>query len=169
MKNGVSTQDLVVLVNQMQLPMEEIETRTGLTRQGIWKRLKKAGVHIPRKAPGGSILKVAIRPCAFCGAPVKRYKRRMIQHNQINAFCNESCYFASLEQHAYEEWRQGTNLARAIVANHFPLERGQIVHHKDGNQRNNDLSNLMVFANQAAHVAFHRGRKIAPLFDGSAK
>lgn len=167
MKNGVTTQDLVVLVNQIQLPMDEIETRTGLTRQGIWKRLKRAGVLVPRRAPGGAPSKVTIRACAFCGASVKRYKKRMIRQNQLNVFCNESCYVASLEQHPYEEWRQGTNLARAIVANHFPLERGQIVHHKDGDQRNNDLSNLMVFATQAQHMAFHRGRKIIPLFDGA--
>lgn len=36
-----------------------------------------------------------------------------------------------------------------------PLLKREVVHHRDGNPRNNDPSNLQVFATNADHIAFH--------------
>ena len=36
-----------------------------------------------------------------------------------------------------------------------PLLPGEVVHHIDGNKRNNDPSNLMVFASQSEHARYH--------------
>ncbi len=36
-----------------------------------------------------------------------------------------------------------------------PLRSGEVVHHKDGNKRNNDPSNLVVFASAAEHARYH--------------
>ena len=36
-----------------------------------------------------------------------------------------------------------------------PLRLGEVVHHIDGNKRNNAFENLMVFASQSAHAAWH--------------
>ena len=36
-----------------------------------------------------------------------------------------------------------------------PLEKGEIVHHIDGNCRNNDPENLMVLPSQAEHCRIH--------------
>lgn len=36
-----------------------------------------------------------------------------------------------------------------------PLLPGEVVHHIDGNKRNNDPSNLMVFASQSEHAKWH--------------
>jgi hypothetical protein len=85
----------------------------------------------------------------------------------MKAYCNMQCYADSLAQHPYVPWRQGCRRARAIVAQYYGLHPDQIVHHKDGDNRNNDLSNLMVFASNADHVAHHRGRTVAVLFDGA--
>lgn len=163
----VSTQDLVVLVNKEKLSLEEVEARTGMSRQGIWKRLKRAGVLVPRRANGGAPSKVVKFSCGFCGEPVQRYRKRAMTTDQMKAFCNMECYSASLAQHPYEAWRQGCRLARVVVSQHFPLQHEHIVHHKDGDNRNNDLSNLMVFACNADHMAHHRGRKVIALFDGA--
>lgn len=39
------------------------------------------------------------------------------------------------------------------------LKKGEVVHHIDGNKRNNDPKNLMVFANQAEHARWHKEHK----------
>lgn len=36
------------------------------------------------------------------------------------------------------------------------LRKGEVVHHMDGNKRNNNPSNLKVFANQAEHARWHK-------------
>lgn len=35
------------------------------------------------------------------------------------------------------------------------LKPGEVVHHIDGNRRNNNPNNLMVFSSQKEHAAFH--------------
>lgn len=40
-----------------------------------------------------------------------------------------------------------------------PLKKGEVVHHIDGNKRNNDPSNLMVFKTQADHARWHATHK----------
>jgi len=40
-----------------------------------------------------------------------------------------------------------------------PLRRGEVVHHIDGNRRNNHPDNLHVFASQAEHAAHHAAER----------
>ena len=47
------------------------------------------------------------------------------------------------------------------------LKEGECVHHKDENKQNNDPDNLMVFVNNSAHVAYHRGGELILLEDGT--
>ena len=142
------------------MKINKIAEIAGITRQGVWKRLKKLGLHVGRHGTGTTT-------CAFCGAEIKRFKSRM---SRVAAgYCNQECYFASRENPDYVPWRQGQRLARAIVAQHIRLTHEMVIHHKNGNNKNNDLSNLAVYANQADHMKHHHGKNSArPIWDGSA-
>lgn len=47
------------------------------------------------------------------------------------------------------------------------LKSKEIVHHIDGNKKNNSLDNLMVFNSRAAHISYHNGGKLIDLRDGT--
>lgn len=45
------------------------------------------------------------------------------------------------------------------------LRPGEVVHHIDGNKRNNNPNNLMVFKNQAEHAKWHKNMKEVMPYD----
>ena len=57
---------------------------------------------------------------------------------------------------SYEKF-YGQHLHRLVVESVIgrPLKAGEVVHHIDGDKRNNNPENLMVFASQAEHAAWH--------------
>ena len=157
MRKRVLTQDLVVLYTVKHLTMEEIGRLVGMTRQGVMKRLHKAGI---TRQDGESVMCV----CAYCGK--ETIKLRSYVRGTAQSYCCAEHYYASRENPDYHQWRQGGRLARAIVAQHYLLTRDEVVHHIDGNQRHNDLNNLEVYASQADHLAVHHGRQIEPVWSG---
>lgn len=158
-RKRVSTQHLVVLYTEKHLTMEEIGRIVGMSRQGVMKRLHAVGV----TREDGTRVK---RPCAYCGVVVDRPRSQA--RPRLSAYCSPEHYYASLENPEFQQWRHGGRLARAIVSQHYPLQRDHVVHHIDGNQRNNDLANLQVYASQADHMAVHRGRHVDSVWDGAS-
>jgi len=61
--------------------------------------------------------------------------------------CGTNTYPKYLGRHLHRIVAEST-LGRA-------LKPGEVVHHIDGNKHNNDSENLMVFASQAEHAAWH--------------
>ena len=157
MRNPVNTLDLVVLYTEKHLTVREIGLLVGMTGQGVNKRLRIAGITREQ----GERVK---RPCAFCGIIVSQPRSR--SHN-AKAFCSPDHYYAFRENPSFMEWRQGSRLARVIVGQHYALSPDEVVHHKDSNQRHNDLANLVVYASQADHMAMHHGKRIEPVWDGA--
>ncbi len=156
-RNPLTIEEIVRLYTVEHLTCAQIGERYGRTRQAVAKRLKQAGV------PSALGERVDVR-CSHCGSALSVHRKRW--HRQMAHFCNSHCHYASLEK-GFRPWSQGSQHARAAVARYFKLEQGNIVHHEDRNQRNNEISNLRVFVDQSAHMAYHRGRKIKPLWDGS--
>ena len=56
---------------------------------------------------------------------------------------------------------------RLVLAEHIgrPLERTEVVHHRDGNRSNNRLGNLMLFGDRASHTAFEYLAKTGQLLE----
>lgn len=162
-KSTLKPQDIVVLATNQHLSPSQIAKLAGVSRQQVWKTLKKAGVST-HKGPGG-LTWVECR-CNFCG---KTFEIRRCRWRQsIEHFCSNECYYASRENPNYYQWRHGTRLARVVIAQYFPIQPDHVVHHIDGDDRNNDRSNLMVFANHSDHLKYHHGENhVVPLWDGS--
>lgn len=151
-------QDVVYHYTVNHLTYEEIGKLYGVTRQAVYKVIKKQGITTQQ----GEHVDCE---CAYCGKSFTKTRKRW--KSTMYHYCSENCYFASRENPAYLPWRQGLRLARAIVGQHFQLQPGHVVHHVDGNNHNNNLSNLWVFASNAEHTAFHHGkRRVDPLWKG---
>lgn len=140
-------------------PMVDLAKRYGITRQGIYKVLKSAGVDTTKR-------KIPVS-CTTCGNPVDRTKARI--RRQLHHFCDQVCYNIFLEVGNGSlslPNRHGTRIARLVVSRFFSLQEGHIVHHEDRNQLNNKPNNLKVFANQGDHIRYHRGFDVKPLWEG---
>ena len=97
-------------------------------------------------------------PCACgCGVNVTRQQRK---------FASVACYYRTVCRTEFISCRQGQRQARKIASGLFALEPAHVVHHVDGNEANNELSNLWVFASHADHMSHHRGGPGAPIWRG---
>lgn len=155
MRIDINTDYLVKLYIVDHLTLREIGKRLKISHSGVAKRLKLAGI---TSEQGEWVNK----ECDFCG---KEYK--ITRARQGNKYCSRVCYSTAITSPQSHIWRHGQRLARLIVRQHFDLHDGHVVHHIDGDDRNNDRSNLAVYASQAEHISAHRGGKVKPLWAGA--
>jgi hypothetical protein len=138
--------------------MVDLAERYGVTRQGIYKVLKKAGVDTSKK--GGIEI-----PCTTCGEIVVKPRCQVRVRN--NLFCSSRCYYEFVNRDGkYTYSRQGQRLGRKVVSRYHLLSPDEIVHHEDKNCKNNTLANLKVFAGQSDHIRYHRGFDVVPVWSG---
>jgi hypothetical protein len=159
---GKDKVDIVRAYESELISMIDLAERYGITRQGIYKILKHAGIDTTKR-------KLPVT-CTACGQEVMAHKARIRRQKWI--FCNHECYAAWLQAgngFPYIQNRNGQLIARSVVSKYFVLREGHVVHHENRNNLDNRLENLRVFANQGDHIRYHRGFDSTPIWDGSAQ
>lgn len=158
MKSRVQTQYIVDLYTKDHLTMQEIGDKIGMTRQGIYKRLKTMGV----KAKQSTLISLS---CPTCNRPFVVNRARY--HQAKRHFCSQDCYNQYYTSPNSIINRNGQRIARILVRQYYNVQTGHIVHHVDGNDKNNSIDNLWLFTNQSDHMKHHRGGDSKPLWKGS--
>ena len=160
----LTDQELVDIVDgytNKLLSMITLAAQYGITRQGVFKVLQRAGIDTSRAVAWLTV------SCTCCGKAF--LKRRCQIRKQKHVFCCEKCYYAWLQHgngNPLVVHRQGLRIARDVVSKYHTLLPGELVHHEDRNQNNNHISNLIVFTGQGDHIRYHRGFIVPVLFDG---
>ncbi len=131
--------------------MQEIANLLHVSRNAVFKILKSHGVDTSKRT-----IEVS---CTTCGNAIFRNRKRV--RLQRNHFCSQDCYtsFLNAGKSGYDEYRNSGRIAHAVVSKYFKLLPGHIVHHKDSNRYNNQIDNLMVFANQGDHIRYHHNQQ----------
>lgn len=161
----LTDQEKVDVMNQYQnelVPMIDLAVQYGISRQGIYKILKKAGVETSKALAGNITVS-----CSACGNQTVKKRKYFKKHK--HHFCDKECYFSWLKHgngNPYIQWRHGNRIARAIVGEHIALRPTDVVHHEDRSNYNNSLDNLRVFACNGDHISYHRGGLVPILWDG---
>lgn len=158
-QNTTKTQDIVVMYRDRHLTLRQIGAMIGMTAPGVAKRLKAAGV----TANDGEWVRDV---CCECGKEIQvtRCKwRKSARH-----YCSEACYYKARSNQDYKPNRYGQMVARKKVSLFITLIPGYVVHHKDGDEANNEYSNLAVYASNADHIRVHHGlHPVEPIWDGA--
>lgn len=96
------------------------------------------------------------RACEQCAAPFT--VRPCDARKGGGRFCSDRCRRINFASNAVNYEKAGKRAVHRLVAAKMlgrPLRRGEVVHHVDGNIRNNDPSNLRVYESQAEHMREH--------------
>ena len=97
------------------------------------------------------------RACMYSERTGKRYKDREI-HEQVHRDGYVYLYGYPLRNYKGQKNTAGVPKHRYVMEQHLGrfLEPHEIVHHIDGNPLNNDIANLQLLDDQAAHNQFHK-------------
>ena len=162
LKYFVLDEGAVRLFNEEHFSLQMIGDLYGVSRTAVRNYLNRRGVSTAK----GRVYRVT---CLYCGAE-KIVSRKVYRDNKRH-YCSRACYFSHIKVEGSKRSRSGMRRARTIVNAVFPLQEYNVVHHEDGDDRNNALYNLRVFKDQGDHNRYHRlqeGRP-EPIFDGSVR
>ncbi len=130
------------------MSLEQIGRFFEVSRTAVKKFLNKYGVNTSK----GQFFII----CDNCG--VKSFRPRCQIRGKIHKFCSDKCYYEFINNPEYLQNRHGQRIGRKRVEEKFGYIPEFVLHHKDGNDLNNELSNLVVFKNHSDHMKFHRFR-----------
>ena len=157
--NPADYQNIVQMYTKDLIPIIEIAPLWHVTRQLIYRVLKKCGVDTSKSRR----IEVKCHCCekTFLKKPCQVRRRKY-------HYCSSDCYLDCIKAkgQGYIQNRHGQRRARAAVSKHFELQDGMIVHHENKDTLDNRYSNFRVFENHSQHMNYHRGGDAKPIWDG---
>lgn len=142
-------------------PINEIAKWLGVSRQGLYKALKKYGVK-QRKS------KFKVK-CDGCGEEFERFYSQL--KLKIKNYCSGQCYYKTVGNEDYMQNRNGCRIAKKVILGcEFHVMAPMVIHHEDGNNLNNEPYNLKVFKDHSEHMRWHRAggpeSGVVPFWEG---
>jgi len=136
-----------------------------VTGRSVMRFLNREGIPTHLK-------KVRLVKCLECGKEFE--KKRHCYLKSSKHFCCMPCYWEHLKNPNYVRAIYGTRIARQVVreCGHI-FSPGEVVHHIDSDNNNNDPKNLMVFESNGDHTRWHRSEHlqsgVVPIWPASEK
>ena len=140
------------------LTLQEIADKFGVTRAGVLKAINRNGIDTATAARFNIT-------CRLCKTSFETTRKRW--HSSLSNYCSQECYRVHRRKaSSYKPSRQGQRNARKVMAEHIGRELypEEVVHHEDGDCKNNHVDNLILFISQAEHLRYHHQRRQEPLF-----
>lgn len=156
----MTDQEIIKAYAEDLTPIIEIASWLHVTRQSIYRMLRKNGVDTSKSR------RIKVK-CHWCEKPFLKRPCQMRRRNYH--YCSFDCYLDYLRElgQPYVQSRSGQRRARSVVSVYFDLQPEHIVHHEDKDTLNNMPPNLRAFKDQNDHMRYHRGViPILPLWDG---
>lgn len=156
------TQDQITTLYNSGTKAAIIAQIAGISRVAVYNIIKQSGVVTGRRA-------VLDLKCKFCGETYSRPRSHGTDKKNAG-YCSIQCFHADrslygkysargvdLYKPEYEQLRRScTRKAREIIQlTGINLTPNQVIHHKDGNYMNNDISNLQIFNSHSEHMKHH--------------
>ena len=128
--------------------MQEIADELGCTKQLVFHYKKKYRLQTVDAEWVDYI-------CDTCKGNSKMTRGRY--RKSLNHFCCHSCYMDYLRNDEYRQRSDGQRIARSVVEKQLcrELKQGEVVHHIDSDNMNNDNSNLIEFGSHSDHMKHH--------------
>ena len=141
------------------LTLSEIGEKLGISRQAVFNRIRRCRIDVST-AERFKVL------CDICGKEYETTRKRW--RISYKHFCSMGCSGKYKSNPEYRQWRNGQRIGRLVMESVLerPLRDGEVVHHRDGNNGNNDKGNLMLFSSNSEHMKFHHAERRERLLQG---
>jgi hypothetical protein len=158
---NIDKDEVVKLYRDELIPVDKIYKQLNTSRQNIYNILKSEGVETSKK------IRIE-RTCPVC-------EKRMLIHRCLarrtkHTFCSDTCWWIYYEvsKERYDQRNSYKRLALGEIKIHFPaIDIGKhSIHFKDGDRTHFNANNLVVFEIEEDHLKFHKGYKVASLWEG---
>lgn len=150
------------------MPVQAVERLTltcaecGATFRRYPSQIKAGQQYCSKKCVGAAKRHGSELFCAMCDTAFYRRFGEQDQGVKARQFCSRACYddWRTLHRSRNTYIKVGARHLHRVIAEQAlgrALLPDEVVHHKDGDKHNNELTNLVVFPNAVYHGRCHKG------------